>query len=1650
MPRLNDAYKKYYKLLWPESSLKWFLPFIDEENYPFEKYPQEVWRWPIWLAKFLPFLDPYEYHEIETKQLLVINQDYSQTHNSESSPWFKTDANYNKPLAISTRCTSDGQIIDASLPYYKHRAVEELYKLLTMICAFQKQYMEDRNDNYLNSPLMLFAEEFKEWIKSFIAKNKTENTLLTESNNRLQYLEVLCAENIFAEEEVAFLAALFAKLQNAHKNIANPLYTAPLIASITKIIISLQDTFNQGAWFLYHVFCLTDADMQQYEVSQLALSNPDYLLSLYAHDQYKYFDEALHTYADISKNFQNLIKAINLFKQLERLADDGGKTAVYNFIHNNSNTDKPNTSIQDVVTTFDEIEKNLEFLRSYSDRTYVQYLNGAKKVPETWISNYKHAGQISPLIIDAMNFIRAPLNTLQNIDDEFWKKWQGQLASPQNNMEELVEIPPQTSGASPRYQPFILFTVIHLLFAMVNQVVATENSKSQEKNGNIAEKKYTISSSRSNKMGDSLTCGKGKSYECYNEAQIHLLDMIKDIYEKTYRKEIADIYVEEKIIKKHYHPDFFEFDETANKGWCLYECKKPKRLVTKADYVAQVINPSLMQTKMADILNPYLAKFGNYLSKREEAHEKVPDYYFWGTHIEPHNDPMILVLIELKEWLSKDLPAEPLNSKTFSLIAARKNFYFHLIESIDADAIFKDVNAVFHDADREQLLNVFEDSPEQNKEEDIGANVRSPIAAIADLIATLDLPLYDRIDMLRIQLTDFIDTVLKILHLQFTAVKVEPNFVYYEGKPITEHTVPIKSPIFDSVIAVTKYNDINTGSNLLSYSDLNKDIALSPQKKRIKLDGKYFDSIREVGKNIDSLIPELKNDPVLLGKYLDIIRDVGILIGVRRRLCLLLDKIKSVGINLIIEEFGPILMSVISTIGGYVNSIECNFNELQKIDVLMRHKNRSQKPSEYSINLEKLGVALDHADKVRLIQTKSEYIITELQAVNQKLKKTKEDIKSITAHDMKELRFIMKDFKLYTSNYLGGVSIEQINANQNKYKDEETPQAIHVTSQSYDASQTEADNAVPTEKNNDAQKQTTGCAYNNCKADNSYQQQNDGADQPAGAASPVGRKLMSIEYNYDERNFHSVTSDASDRYSFSPVLSLITYLVHGISYLSHLYPFKNTVHNLVQAVSARGSGFTFFAEPKYENAYDSVISNKFALNKQYFIGDRDTTEKSMSLSAWPQYQSSFDGQVMLLGVVYQWVKDFFPWNKPHVLTANEELGLKSILAEAAACKQQHKTLAATPAVKEGFLNDKFRIIRQEVTNFSKLREDRLAEKGYCIEAVPGDGNCGYSAMKISRSAAYDLLKENIYTIDKLLKPAVEESLLSQHFYNYLQMLRIISSNITLEMIASDADLRGKIASDVGVVDAYIDYDVFCGSIENGWAHPAVMQAIAHIQERNLRIWELNDYGELIPFHVEQYAKYIQAAVNEYVDIIYVNNNHFNRVKTYGFSNQELNSLDPETTEIYSLSGANDYISDEDSLVTQINTLLSINDNTKKLVTTSQINDWQDRLVRVHEYLNQAIDLNKQFDQLNQERRVFTKKYPQGTIVENVTYDFVNNMLKYKFEVQNDASAICYASKWMTDSRMLQKSNNFAFWKQQPANASAMEQQVLISLPPAHF
>ena len=186
-------------------------------------------------------------------------------------------------------------------------------------------------------------------------------------------------------------------------------------------------------------------------------------------------------------------------------------------------------------------------------------------------------------------------------------------------------------------------------------------------------------------------------------------------------------------------------------------------------------------------------------------------------------------------------------------------------------------------------------------------------------------------------------------------------------------------------------------------------------------------------------------------------------------------------------------------------------------------------------------------------------------------------------------------------------------------------------------------------------------------------------------------------------------------------------------------------------------------------------------------------------------------------------------------------------------------------------------------------DEKLNEKyglprtqGYVRYEVAPDGECGYTAFGIIRKDAMQLLLHNIHDVSNIIKTPVRHALLTNEFYEYLYHQNKIF--VGREYLWKQERLLKQHVDDLIIQEAYILYDVQDKSIDAGYSHPAILQALAHIQHIEIHLWRLGENDVLVPHDTLEgnYAYYKPSGARDRVDLLFVNGNHFERLEILGY------------------------------------------------------------------------------------------------------------------------------------------------------------------------
>ncbi|MGI9214778.1 MAG: OTU domain-containing protein [Gammaproteobacteria bacterium] len=184
--------------------------------------------------------------------------------------------------------------------------------------------------------------------------------------------------------------------------------------------------------------------------------------------------------------------------------------------------------------------------------------------------------------------------------------------------------------------------------------------------------------------------------------------------------------------------------------------------------------------------------------------------------------------------------------------------------------------------------------------------------------------------------------------------------------------------------------------------------------------------------------------------------------------------------------------------------------------------------------------------------------------------------------------------------------------------------------------------------------------------------------------------------------------------------------------------------------------------------------------------------------------------------------------------------------------------------------------------------------------VDPDGDCGFTAFGITREQAIDLLLYNLINtqVVELLKQPLREIMFNENFRNYIEQrnmfpeyIRIFDERVVAQrnnniVLATSLEQQlEKYANDISFLSCYINYDIKDKKVDVGWAHPAVLQAIAIIQNLRLNIFIKDSNSLLIPH--EYYPTIGSQNAQQEINLLFVNGNHFERLEPRDFKNEAI-------------------------------------------------------------------------------------------------------------------------------------------------------------------
>lgn len=188
----------------------------------------------------------------------------------------------------------------------------------------------------------------------------------------------------------------------------------------------------------------------------------------------------------------------------------------------------------------------------------------------------------------------------------------------------------------------------------------------------------------------------------------------------------------------------------------------------------------------------------------------------------------------------------------------------------------------------------------------------------------------------------------------------------------------------------------------------------------------------------------------------------------------------------------------------------------------------------------------------------------------------------------------------------------------------------------------------------------------------------------------------------------------------------------------------------------------------------------------------------------------------------------------------------------------------------------------EARDVSKTKSNE-PNQGYFIHPVLGDGDCGYTAFGITREQAFEFLNDNIPVLKNLLHTALEEASHKPEFHQFLLNQKLIAANVTFKTFEDQIMKRNY---NDAILRGYLQYDVQQKKQDQGWAHPAILQALAEIRKIELYIWVLDKDRALVPHRKADHYDYSwyspTGGTKQRLDLLFVNRNHFERLELLGF------------------------------------------------------------------------------------------------------------------------------------------------------------------------
>ena len=124
-------------------------------------------------------------------------------------------------------------------------------------------------------------------------------------------------------------------------------------------------------------------------------------------------------------------------------------------------------------------------------------------------------------------------------------------------------------------------------------------------------------------------------------------------------------------------------------------------------------------------------------------------------------------------------------------------------------------------------------------------------------------------------------------------------------------------------------------------------------------------------------------------------------------------------------------------------------------------------------------------------------------------------------------------------------------------------------------------------------------------------------------------------------------------------------------------------------------------------------------------------------------------------------------------------------------------------------------------------------------------------------------------------------LITEKFYQYLIKQGALTPETTFETFEEN---EAHFSKDLAIIQAYLNYDIRDKNVDAGFAHPGVLQALAHIQKVDLRIWHTGENQALQAHRGAgyDYAAYTPSMTERRVDLLFSNGNHFDLLEFSGY------------------------------------------------------------------------------------------------------------------------------------------------------------------------